>query len=135
MVTYDRRALHKGGNVADDDVEFLKPSSTNPFEAKSSGQDSRWSDNDGFERGLQDRAGPQAWQARGGDNDEFLRPSQSETDYAVVHQRLTGLIDNQADQPAGKMLGGGAVNRNPSGIGEGKARFKPKTGPQNNGGL
>jgi hypothetical protein len=69
------------------------------------------SDESGPQRGRQSRGGPQAWQSRGGDNSDFLRPSQSQTyeqaDGARVHERLSRLIDNQKDQPAGPMLGGG----------------------------
>jgi hypothetical protein len=136
MVTYDRRALHKGGNVASDDEEFLK-ANTNPWKASSSGQDSRWSDDRGYERGEQSRGGSQAWESRGADDASFLAPSQSQTDWDAPHERLSKLIDGQTDQPAGPILGGGGkVSSNKvGGVGAGPPRYKVKTGPQGNDGL
>jgi hypothetical protein len=127
-MAYDKKALHRGGNVAADDEEFLKATS-NPWEASASGhgyQGERWDDDHGYRRGL----GAYATD----DEDPFLRPSQDRTDHDdVVHEDLNRLIDNQVDQPAGPMLtGGGPVSKN---VASGPPRFKPKTGPQSNGGL
>ncbi len=128
------------GEKDDEAASFLKPDNTNPWEASPSGESyagRRWDDSKGYERGEQSRAGDQAWQSRAADEAAFLRPSQSQTDWDSPHERLSRLIDGQVDQPAGKHLGGGGpVSDNKvGGVGPGKVRYKPKTGPQSNDGL
>ena len=119
------------GEKDDEAASFLKPDNTNPWEASPSGESyagRRWDDSKGYKRGEQ---------SMGGDKSSFLRPSQSQTDWDSPHERLSVLIDGQVDQPAGKHLGGGGpVSDNKvGGVGPGKVRYKPKTGPQSNDGL
>lgn len=88
-----------------DDSDFLKEGGTSPWDVAGD----RGGDTDGWKRGQQSRGGAQAWESRGGDDMEFLTPSQSETNRGnpgEVHERLSRLIDNQADTDA--MVGGGS---------------------------
>jgi hypothetical protein len=109
------------GHAGKDDGDFLIPSTeSDQWKASGSGHgyNAKFSDDDGFKRGEQSRAGDQAWQSRGADDASFLRnKSQSQTyeqaDGAEVHERLSRLIDNDASLPADKMLtGGGNVSAN-----------------------
>jgi hypothetical protein len=110
---------------------FLKPDNTNPFETSASGhsyQGERWDDERGYRRGLGVYSSD--------DTDSFLRPSQDRTDHGEGSlPDQYHLIDDQVDQPAGPMLGGGGPVSKNKGVGAGPPRFKPKTGPQSNGGL
>lgn len=123
-MAYDKKALHKGSHVADDDETFLAPSkASNPFssgEASGHGYNAKWSDSDGHERGAQ---------SQGADDASFLRPSW-EGDYSdAPHTRLSQLIDNQEDFGSGNKLtgGGGPVSRNlPEG--DSSPRYAPKSG-------
>jgi hypothetical protein len=87
----------------------------------------RYDDDTGYRRGAQ---------SQGDDDASFLRPSWTgERDDA--HERLSGLIDGQVDQPSGPMLtGGGPVSSNKrGGVGDGTPRYRPKTGPRTNDGF
>jgi hypothetical protein len=135
---YDKKALRaKGCYVAPDDEAFLK-ANTDPWKASSSGHDSRWSDDEGYKRGEQSRGNyPQAWESKGADDSDFLRPSQDRTDESgdYVQGELYRLIDNQVDMGSGNKMtgGGGPVSDNKvGGVGDGKIRYPAKTGPIGN---
>jgi hypothetical protein len=113
------------GEQAPDIKEFLRPSNTDPFQASASdvGYNSRWAAGD--DDGTRDYAG---YGVDGADDcAAFVRPSWTgDRDYA--HQEIYGIVDNQSDQPAGKILGGGGpVSDNKhGGVGDGDPRFAPK---------
>ncbi len=122
---YDKKALHKGGNVAPDDEEFLKATS-DPWNASASGhgyQGERWNDDEGYKRGEG---------AYAGDDKAFRRPSQSRTDSEQPLDIFGEVMGHSG--PGGPMLTGGGPVRQIGG-GSGPPRYKPKTGPQSNGGL
>ena len=137
----DKFSHKKGmyGHAGKDDAEWQPKSDSNPWqhEASGHGYNARWDDDSGVSRGEQSRGGSQAWESRAADEAAFLSPSQSQTDWDAPHERLSRLIDGQVDQPAGEILGGGGpVSDNKvGGVGPGKVRYKPKTGPQSNDGL
>ena len=94
---YDKKALHKGGNVAKDDEEFLA-ANTNPWKASASGQgySAKYRDDTGWKRGecgysSDDGAGQNNWDSEA-NTAAFMKPSQSETDYELPHEKLAGLI-------------------------------------------
>jgi hypothetical protein len=114
-------------------ADFLE-ANTNPWEATASGHgyNARWNDDDGYKRGEQSRGGSQAWESRSADEDSFLSPSQDHTDSGQPQSIYGDVMDHAG--PAGDMLtGGGPVKQ--VGGGSGPPRYKPKTGPQSNGGL
>jgi hypothetical protein len=105
----DKRGFYGHGGA--DDSDFLIPSTeSDQWEASASGHgyNAKFSDDRGHVRGTQ---------SLGGDESSFLRASQNQTyeqgDGATVHERLSRLLDNQKDLPAGPMLtGGGPVSDN-----------------------
>jgi hypothetical protein len=102
----------------------LQPPNTNPWKASASGQ--------GYHARYDDDAGTHNYAGHGvdgaGDNEAFLRASDTGPDIDAPHQRLSGLIDGQYDHPAGKLLGGGGpVSDNKyGGVGPGRPRFAQK---------
>ena len=119
-----RKQINKGFyGFADDSADFLKPSNTDPYEASASGvgHNAKFDDDNGFSRG----EGQYAYDAS---CDEFLRPSTTGPDIDAPHTRLSGLIDGQNDQPAGRLLGGGGpVSDNKhGGVGPGRPRYAAK---------
>jgi hypothetical protein len=116
---------NKGAPNKDDSLEdFLKPSNTDPYQASASGH--------GFNARFDDDAGTHNYAGHGvdgaGDNEAFLRASDTGPDIDAPHQRLSGLIDNQADLPAGRQLGGGGpVSDNKhGGVRPGRPRYAAK---------
>jgi hypothetical protein len=105
-------------------ADFLKPTNTNPWQTEASGHQyngERWNDDRGYERGAQ---------SMGGDEDSFLRPSQTETDHGdrdSVQSIYRDVMDHAG--PGGPMLTGSALVRQVGG-GSGPPRFKPKSSKQ-----
>lgn len=65
------------------------------------------------------------------DDKQFGAPKHTTDSLKVQNGKEYSLIDNQADQPAGKMLGGGGpVSHNKRTVGA--PRYKPKSGPIGN---
>ena len=114
-------------------ADFLKPSSTNPYEAEPSRNqyNARWDDETGAERGQQSRGGSQAWESRGADDSDFLRPSQTRTDHGDGRDSVRDIYSDVMPVPteAGDMLGGSGPVREVGG-GSGPPRFKPKSSKQ-----
>lgn len=116
----------------DPDIEqFLKPDNTNPWDHKASGVGYNASkDDDGGTSGRRDSYGVDDWRG----NDEFMAGDASvqNMDHDAPHQRLSALIDNDPSLPSGKLINGGGPLGRTGGVGPGKARYAPKTGPQVN---
>jgi hypothetical protein len=113
----------------DPDIEqFLRRDSGSDFwkaEASGHGYNAKFDDNGGTS-GKRDSYGVDGWD----DNSSFTPEAPSwQGDRDGIHERLSALIDNQADLPSGKMLpGGGPVSDNKhGGVGHGKPRFAPKS--------
>jgi hypothetical protein len=115
--------------LSKDEAEFLKPSSTNPFEdgdPSGHGANAKFDDAGGVERG-------EYGFGRCYDDYAFCSPSQRKTDRDVAHEKLAGLLDDS--QPYDPLLPGGAPLTKGKGVGSGPPKVKPKTGPRQNGGL
>jgi hypothetical protein len=115
---------NRGAPNKDDSLEdFLKPSNVDYYkhEASGVGYNAKFDDDSGYERG----EGAYAYDAS---CDEFLLPSTTGPDIDAPHTRLSGLIDGQNDQPAGRLLGGGgpASDNKHGGVGPGRPRYAAK---------
>jgi hypothetical protein len=120
---YDKKNLKGRGCNGKDDAAFLKID-RDPWEASASGQgyNGRYDDDTGAQRGAEYGF------SNTSDDKAFLKRSWTGDYNDAPHQRLYELIDNQKDQPAGPLLGGGGpVSRNlPEG--DSSPRYAPKSG-------
>src|SRR5690242_17475918 len=125
-MAYDKKALHRGGNVAADDEEFLKATS-DPWKASASGHgyNAKFNDDGGHRRGLGAYSDD--------DKDSFLRPSQDRTDHEQPLDIFGEVMSHSG--PGGPMLTGGAPIRPIGGDINPKRRYKLGRGGQSNGGL
>jgi hypothetical protein len=98
----------------------LQPPNTNPWDASASRH--------GRNKKFDDDAGTYNYAGHGvggaGDNEAFLRASDTGPDIDAPHQRLSGLIDDS--QPYDPVLTGGAPLTRGKGIGPGSPRHAPK---------
>jgi hypothetical protein len=121
---YDKKTLHKGGNVTKDDEAFLT-SNTNPWETSASGHgyNAKFSDDTGFEAG-----------AIHGDSDTHGLVNRLPDEATAAIDNVYRVIDDQVDLPADKMLtGGGPVSQNLRAKDRDNYRaYKDGTGPQGN---
>jgi len=129
---------HKKGfhGFESDDAEFLKPSNTDPFKesASDSGYNSRWASGDNAgDSGRHGDLGIDDFHS----NEEFMAGDASvqNMDQDYVHQKLNALIDNDPSLPSGKLNAGGGKLGRTGGVGPGKPRYAPKTGPHRTDGL
>jgi hypothetical protein len=113
------------------DAQGRLKSGSDPWNASASGHgyNSRWSDDQGYKRGEQSRGGAQAWESRGADDAEFLRPSQSRTDDGTSQDILNEVLDHSG--AAGPMLTGGGPVRQIGG-GSSPPRYKSNAGRKDN---
>jgi hypothetical protein len=101
-----------------DDAEFLKPSNTNPYEASASGV--------GFNAKFDDDRGYEVGALGFTDDDPAFRSPSWTGDKDYVQGGAYRVVDNQQDQPAGKILGGGGnVADN---VGQKPRRYASKAG-------
>lgn len=122
-MAYDKKALHKGGNVAKDDVEFLTATS-DPWNSGNSSRQGytgeRYDDDTGFERG-----------AIHADSDSHgLREKLPDEAGENIHEKLAGLI--QDSQPYDPLIAGSSPLTHRKDVGDGKVRYAPKSGPIGN---
>jgi hypothetical protein len=122
-----KKQLNKGFyGFETDDAEFLKID-RDPWEASASGhgRNAKFSDDDGFKRG----AGAYTYADGGGEVYNRL-PSEQR-----VSDKLRDILDDVDGMGSGNAItGGGGPLSKSRGVGAGKPRFAPKTGPRTNGG-
>jgi hypothetical protein len=124
MAPPTKKQINKGFyGFETDDAEFLKVE-RDPWEASASGvgYNAKFDDDYGY------RAGQGAYSDEGGDGALTNKLADERVDYA--HEGLSPLIDDS--QPYDKLLTGGAGLTKGKGVGAGKPRFAPKTGPRTN---
>jgi len=124
-----RKNYLSGFGEKDPDIdEFLKPSCTDPWDHKASGVGyNATKDDDGGTSGRRDSFGLDDWRG----NDPFMAGDASyQGDRDYVHQKLNALIDNDPSLPSGKLNAGGGPLGRTGGVGPGKPRYAPKTGPR-----
>jgi hypothetical protein len=116
----------KGFGEQDPDIEsFLRPDNTDPWAQGGNsgvGYNAKFSDCQG-DNGRGGNYSVDSW----GDNSQYTGAGRH-GDIDAPHQELSYLIDDQRDQPAGELLGGGGpVSDNKvGGVGPGRPRFAPK---------
>jgi hypothetical protein len=124
-----RKNYVSGFGEKDPDIhEFLRPDNTDPWKAGASGhgRNARYAQGDNAgDNGMHGDFSTDDWR----DDSRWFGHGVSDTgDTDRVHDELYALIDRQADQPSGPILGGGGpVSDNKhGGVGAGKPRFAPK---------